>query len=206
MTRAVIFDIGNVLLRWDPRLLYRQLLADDAAIDAFFAEVGFDAWNLEFDRGTAWDAGVAAHSDRHPHRAELLRAFHERWHETVPGLIDETVAIVAALAAEGVPLYAITNFSADKWDESVVRYPVLGRSFHDVVVSGRERLLKPDPAIYTLCLRRNGLEAADCVFVDDSPKNVAGAAAVGIDAILFTDPPALRAALGRRGLLPAESA
>ena len=98
-----------------------------------------------------------------------------------------------------MPLYGITNFAGPKWRETRARYPFLGL-FRDVVVSGDERLLKPDPAIFRLCLDRNGLAAADCVFVDDSPANVAGAAAVGIDAIRFTDPEALAAELGRRGL------
>ena len=190
---AVIFDIGNVLIRWDVRLLYRQLLPDDAAIDAFLAEVGFHAWNLEFDRGADWDAGVAALSARHPRHAALIAAFHARWHETVPGAIAGSVAILEALAAAGVPLFAITNFSAPKWEETVARFPFLGTAFRDVVVSGREGVLKPDPAIYRLCLARNGLDPARAIFIDDSAANVAGAAAVGLDAICFTGPEALGA-------------
>lgn len=197
--RAVIFDVGNVLLRWDARALYRQLLPDEAAIDAFFAETGFHDWNLGFDGGADWDEGVAAHSVRFPHRAGLLGAFHDRWHETVLGPIEGSVAILEALEAEGVPLYAITNFAWPKWQEARARFGFLGR-FRDAVVSGRERMLKPDPAIYRLCLERNGLAAADCVFVDDSAANVAGAAAVGIDAIRFTTPEALGEELRRRGL------
>lgn len=197
--RAVIFDVGNVLLSWDARALYRQLLPDEAAIDAFFAEIGFHDWNLGFDRGADWDEGVAAHAARFPHHAELVRAFHQRWHETVLGPIDGTVAILEALDADRVPLYAITNFAWPKWQESRARFGFLGR-FRDVVVSGQERMLKPDPAIYRLCLERNGLAAADCVFVDDSAANVAGAAAVGIDAIRFTTPEALGDELRRRGL------
>ena len=204
---AVIFDIGNVLIRWDVRLLYRQLLPDDAAIDAFLAEVGFHAWNLELDRGADWDEGVATLSARHPRHTALIRAFHDRWQETVPGAIDGSVAILAALAAAGTPLYAITNFSARKWDESAARFPFLAESFRDVVVSGREGVLKPDPAIYRLCLERNRLDPAACLFVDDSEANVAGAAALGIDTIRFTDPEALGAELTRRGLPgPADTA
>ncbi len=197
--RAVIFDVGNVLIRWDARLLYRTLLPDEAAIDAFFAEVDFAAWNLEFDRGRGWEEGVAELAARHPHRAALLRAFHDRWQDTVPGAIDGSVAILESLAAAAVPLYAITNFSAEKWLETRARFPFLGR-FRDAVVSGDEGLVKPDPAIFRLCLARNGLAAADCIFIDDSGPNVAGAAALGIDAIRFTSPEALRADLGRRGL------
>jgi 2-haloacid dehalogenase len=199
MPKAVIFDIGNVLLEWDARALYRRLLPDEAAIDAFFAETGFHDWNLDFDRGVDWDEGVAAHSARFPHRAALLAAFHERWHETVVGPIAGSVAILETLDAAGVPLYAITNFSGAKWEESRGRHGFLGR-FRDVVVSGHERMVKPDPAIYRLCLDRNGLRAAECVFVDDNAANVEGARAVGIDAIRFTGPEALAGELERRGL------
>jgi 2-haloacid dehalogenase len=205
-TPAVIFDIGNVLIRWDVHLLYRQLLPDDAAIDAFLDEIGFHAWNREFDRGADWDAGVAALSARHLHHAPLIAAFHERWQETVPGAIDGSVAILEALAAAGVPLFAITNFAAPKWEETVARFPFLGTAFRDVVVSGREGLLKPDPAIYRLCLARNGLDPARALFIDDSPANVAGAAAVGLEAIRFTGPEDLRAELARRGLIAADGA
>ena len=204
---ALIFDIGNVLIRWDARLLYRQLLPDEAAIDAFFAEIGFHAWNVEFDRGTPWDEGVAALAARHPHRAELIAAFHRRWQETVPGPVEGAPELLAELAAAGVPLYAITNFSGAKFAETRERFPFLA-AFRDVVVSGDEKLLKPDPEIYRLCLERNRLEAARSVFVDDSAANIAGAAALGIDAIHFTSVPELRRALARRGFLtpPAESA
>ncbi len=200
MQRAVIFDVGNVLIRWDARLLYRRLLPDEVAVEAFFDEIGFSAWNLEFDRGRGWDEGVAALSRRHPHRADLIGAFHHRWHETVPGAIEGSVAILQALVGTGHPVYAITNFSGDKWTESVRRFPFLGQ-FRDVVVSGEEGLVKPDPAIYRLCLARNGLAAGDCIFVDDSAANVEGAQAVGIDAIRFTTPADLDLELARRGVM-----
>jgi 2-haloacid dehalogenase len=203
---AAIFDIGNVLIRWDPRLLYRRLLPDDAAIDAFLAEVAFHDWNLELDRGADWDEVVATLSARHPHHAALIAAFHHRWPETVPGAIDGSVAILDELAAAGVALYAITNFSLPKWELTLARFPFLAAAFRDVVVSGRERLVKPDPAIFRLLLDRNGLDAADCIFVDDSARNVAAAAALGLEAILFTGPEPLRAELARRGLLaPADT-
>ena len=198
---AVIFDVGNVLIRWDARLLYRQLLPDDAAIESFFAEVGFMDWNLAFDRGGDWDEGVATLSARHPHRAELIAAFHTRWQETVPGTVEGAEALLADLGAAGVPLFAITNFAGPKWAESVERFPFLAASFRDVVVSGHEGVVKPDPEIFRRCLDRNGLAAAACVFVDDSAANVAGAAAVGLDAIRFTSVEALRPELAERGLL-----
>ncbi len=203
---AVIFDVGNVLIRWDARLLYRQLLPDEAAIDAFFAEIGFDAWNLEFDRGLAWDDGVAALSARHPHRSALIRAFHDRWHETVPGPVEGAPELLAELAAAATPVYAITNFSSAKWVETRDRFPFLASSFRDVVVSGDEGITKPDPEIYRRCLARNSLDAERAIFIDDSAANVAAAAALGIDAIHFTSTGELRAALTRRGVLREETA
>ena len=204
---AVIFDVGNVLIRWDARLLYRSLLPDEAAIDAFFDEVGFHDWNVAFDRGTPWDEGVAERSARHPHRADLLAAFHHRWHDTVPGPVEGMPELLADLDAAGVPLYAITNFSGEKWAETQARFPFLTNTFRDVVVSGHEGMLKPEPGIYRRCLDRNGLEAGRSVFIDDSAANVAGAAALGIDALHFTSASALAAALAARGLLtPRDSA
>jgi 2-haloacid dehalogenase len=201
MTKAVIFDIGAVLIDWNPKYLYSKLLTDDAAIDAFLAEIGFHDWNRALDGGGLWGPAIAELAGRFPHHRELIEAAHTRWHEMLPGAIDGTVDILEQLAAKGVPLYAITNYSTEKWLETKARFPFFAH-FRDIVVSGDERLLKPDPAIYRLCLDRNGLEAGSCVFIDDSPKNVAGAASVGIDAILFETPQKLAADLTARSLLP----
>ncbi len=201
MTRTVIFDIGNVLIHWDIRRLYRQFLPDDAEIDRFLHEVDWFAWNQELDRGGRWDERVAELSARHPHRRALIEAAHHRWHDAVAGDILGSVEILAGLRAAEVPLYAITNFSAEKWAEVRERFGFLGESFRDVLVSAHEWLVKPDPAIYQLCLERNGLAASDCVFIDDSPANVAAANALGIDGVLFTDPDTLRRDLGERGVV-----
>ncbi|MHA1529666.1 MAG: HAD family hydrolase [Alphaproteobacteria bacterium] len=199
MSRTVIFDVGGVLIRWDIRLVYRQLLPDEAAIDAFLDETGWHDWNLELDRGGRWDAAIAALSARFPHYRALIEAAHERWHVSVPGAIEGTVEILDALHDAGTPLYAITNFSVEKWHQTQERFPFLKARFRDVVVSGEERRIKPDPAIYRVCLERNGLAPRDCIFIDDSPRNVAAADALGIDGILFTDPETLRRDLGERG-------
>ena len=198
---AIIYDIGNVLIRWDVRLLYRQLLPDEAAIDAFLAETGFHAWNLELDRGLPWNEAVAAQTALFPHHATLIAAFHHRWHDTVPGPVEGAPELLADLAAAGVPLYAITNFSSEKFAETTRRFPFLANAFRDVVVSGDEGVVKPDPEIYRRCLARNGLAAERAIFIDDSLPNVAAAAALGIDAIPFTTTAALRDQLARRGLL-----
>src|SRR5262245_16953490 len=165
MTRAVIFDIGQVLVEWNPTHLYSKLLPDQTAIDAFLDEIGFREWNLALDGGGRWDIAVAELSSRFPHRKTLIEAAHHRWHEMVPGVLDGSVTILEQLSDKGVPLYAITNFSAEKFTETRARFAFFSH-FRDIVVSGDEWLLKPDPAIYRLCLERNGLEANRSVFID----------------------------------------
>ena len=196
---TVVFDVGNVLIRWDPRHLYRKLFAAEAEMERFLAEVCTDAWNLEQDRGRTWAEAIAERVPLFPQHEALIRAYSERWHEMVPGEVEGSVAILDGLRAAGVPLYAITNFSTEKFAEAQARFPFL-RGFRDVVVSGVERLLKPDPAIYRVLLDRNGLEAGRCLFIDDSEKNVRGAEAVGMRAHHFRDAPTLAAALRELGL------
>lgn len=201
MTRAVIFDIGGVLIDWNPAHLYAKLLPDAAAIQAYLDEIGFHDWNLALDAGGRWDPAIAELVARHPHRKDLIEAAHLRWHEMLPGAIDDTVVILEQLSARGVPLYAITNYSSEKWIETFERFPFF-RHFRDIVVSGDERIMKPDPAIFQLCLERNGLEAQSCVFIDDVPRNIAAATSVGLDAILFETPQKLAEDLTARGFLP----
>ena len=157
-------------------------------------------WNLEQDRGRSFAAAVREATARFPEHGEAIAAYDLRWHETVLGPIDGTVEILEDLRQRGTPLYAITNFNQDKFRETLERFAFLG-VFRDIVVSGDERILKPDPAIYRLLLDRNGLAASSCVFIDDSGKNVRGAEAVGMKAIHFTTPDALRTELAGMGLL-----
>ncbi len=200
MARIVVFDVGNVLLSWDPHVPYRGRFPDEASIAAFFEEIGFYAWNLENDRGRPWDQAVAELSAEFPQHAELIALAHREWAAGVRGPIAGTVEILRRLKSAGVPLYAITNFSSEKWRETLPRFEFLRESFLDVVVSGDEKMVKPDPRIYELLLKRNGLKAEDCVFVDDSLVNVEGARAVGLQAIRFQSPEALERELRALGL------
>ena len=196
----VVFDIGNVLVHWEPRALYRKFFATEDEVEWFLANVCNHDWNLEQDRGRSFADAVIEATARFPEHADAIAAYDLRWHETVLGPIDGSVAILEELKARGTPLYAITNFNQDKFRETVARFPFL-RLFRDIVVSGDERVVKPDPAIYRLLMERNGLAAEACVFIDDSLKNVLGAKAVGMKAIHFTGPDALRTELAGLVLL-----
>lgn len=196
-TPTVVFDVGNVLLRWDARLIYRSLIPESERLDWFMQNICTGAWNLEQDRGRSWEEGVALLVEQHPEWEREIRAFDESWHDSVPHTIADSVAVLEELKGQGEKVYAITNFSREKWAECLIRFPFL-QSFDGVVVSAHERLLKPDPAIYEVLLARYGLKAGDCIFVDDSEKNVVGARKIGMRAVHFVEPIDLRAEL--RGL------
>ena len=196
----VVFDIGNVLLHWDPRALYRKIFATEDEVEWFLANVCTSEWNLEQDRGRSFAEAVAEATARHPAHAAAIAAYDTRWHETLTHAIDGSVSILDELKGRGTPLYAITNWHQTKFRETRERYPFLGH-FRDIVVSGDERVLKPDPAIFHLLLDRNGLAAEDCLFIDDNVHNVEGARAVGMQAHHFTTPEMLRAELVRLGVL-----
>jgi len=196
----VIFDLGMVLIKWDPRLLYRKIFDDEAKVEWFLANVCNHDWNLEQDRGRTFSEAVKLLTVEHPTYAEEIAAYDTRWHETIPGTIDGSVDILESLHKKNVPLYAITNWNHDKFRETKLRFPFLNL-FRDIVVSGDEKLIKPDPAIYELCLKRNNLLASECLFIDDSEKNVCGAEAVGMKAHHFTTPERLKAELKKLGVV-----
>lgn len=195
-----VFDVGAVLIDWNPRYLYRKLFDDEAAMETFLATVCTPAWNLEMDAGRPWDEGIAELVARFPDQAPLIRAFRDRWPEMVSGPLDDTVDILAALKAAGRPLYAITNFSAEKFAYERARRPFFAW-FDGIVVSGEIGCIKPAPEIYHRLLDTHGLEAADCLFIDDTPANVEGARAVGMHVHHFIGAAGLREALEACGML-----
>lgn len=194
----IVFDIGNVLLRWDPRNLYRRVFEDEAEMEWFLENVCTHDWNVEQDRGRDWDEAVALLAKEHPGHEPQIRAFHERWSETVSGVFEDNVALLERVREARIPNYCITNFSSPKLALAKERFPFLA-GFDGIIVSGDERLLKPDPAIYRLLLDRYGLMADDCVFIDDSRANVEGAARVGMHTIHYAEPMDLTAELRRLG-------
>ena len=204
--RAIIFDVGKVLLHWDLHELYDPMFGGREATEAFLAETALLEWNVRFDAGLPFEEGIAQLVERFPHHATALEAFHTRWLETVPHAIHGTVDIVERLKRAGVPLYAITNFAADKWEIARERYEFLGTSFIDVIVSGQEGIVKPEAEIFHRLLSRNGLSADRCIFIDDSAANITAASALGFDALHFSTPETLEIDLHERGLLARENA
>jgi 2-haloacid dehalogenase len=199
---TVVFDLGGVLIDWDPRYLYRKLfLEDEAAMERFLAEVCTGAWNLQQDAGRTWAEATALLKARHPTQAAMIDAFHLRWSEMIAGAIGDTVAILRELKEAETPLYALTNWSYETFPLALERFDFM-RWFQDIVVSGQEKLVKPDPRIYRLLLERHGLQAENVVFIDDNPRNAAAAIALGMHGIHFTNAAALRHELASLGLLP----
>lgn len=196
----VIFDLGKVLIDWDPRHVYRKYFKDEEKMEWFLSTVCSNEWNLEQDRGRTFADAVKIATAVHPNYVAEIKAYDAEWHEMVPGAIVGSVDILEELHRKSVPLYAITNWNQDKFRETRLRFPFL-ELFRDIVVSGDEKLIKPDAAIYELCLKRNDLKASDSFFIDDSLKNVKGAEAVGMKAHHFSSPAKLRTELKQLGLL-----
>ena len=194
-----VFDIGGVLLDWNPRYLYRTLFDDEAEMEAFLATVCSPEWNRRMDGGMTLAEGVGELLPRFPDQAEMIRAYRDRWIEMIPAALDDTVSILEELREAGHRLFAITNFAAETFDLTRRQWPFLAH-FEDIVVSGEIRALKPGPDIYRTLLERNGLTAGDCLFIDDVQENVDGAIAVGMHAVRFTDAETLRSDLRDHGL------
>jgi len=196
----VIFDLGGVLITWDPRPAIARVVGDEEAT-RFLSDKGFDfpTWNYQQDAGRSWDQAEAVAVRSHPHWAEAIRAYRVNFRESMTGAIEDTVQIVRELHGAGIPLYALTNWSAELFPEALIRYGFLDL-FKDIIVSGDEGVAKPDPEIFDILEKRIGQPLDGCIFVDDSPANITAAAQAGLDAIHFTDTGHLRHDLLVRGL------
>ena len=200
---TAIFDLGAVLIDWDPRYVYRDLFpGDEAAMEAFLADVTSSTWNHQMDAGRPWADAIAELVGLHPERRDLIEAYWTRWPDMLRGEIPGTVAILRELRDAGVGLYALTNWSAETFPIARQRFDFLGW-FAGIVVSGEEGLAKPDPGIYRILLERYAIDPATALFVDDRQENVAAAQVEGMDGVVFTSPPTLRDDLVARGLLRA---
>lgn len=202
MTRisAVVFDVGNVLFQWDVARFFEKLIDDRKQLDWFLANVVTPAWHFEHDAGKPLAQMRAERVAEFPDYADLIDAYITRFNETIPGPVAGSLEIVEALTSRDVPLFAITNFGAEFWDAFHPTQPIFGH-FKDIIVSGREKLVKPDPAIYRLALARFGLKRGQAIFIDDSLPNVHSAQANGFAGHHFADAAGLRQRLEQLGLL-----
>ena len=198
--RSVVFDVGGVLYDWHPRHLYKKLIDDPDRLDWFLANVVTLEWHFQHDEGRPCAETTAELIERFPAYRDLIAVYDERWLETVPGPIPGMLELVGELAARQVPLYAITNFSHEFWPRFKATAPVFA-PFRDIVVSGAERLVKPDPRIFDLARRRFGVAPGDALFIDDRADNVAAAEAAGFVGHVFDGADRLRRRLVELGLL-----
>jgi len=197
---AVVFDVGRVLVQWDMRHLFAKLIDDPAELDWFLANVVTEAWHFTHDAGAELDEMVAGLKAKHPAYSAHIDAYATRFAETIPGPVAGTAELVERLAAQGVPLYALTNFAAPFFREFRAATPVMAH-FRDIVVSGDEKCVKPDARIYEIAERRFGHPPETLLFIDDNAANITAAAARGWQTHLFVDAQTLEADLGARGLL-----
>jgi len=197
----VVFDLGGVLIDWDPRHLYRQLFDDPDEMESFLAAVTTAEWNAHQDAGRPWLEAIRLLVAEHPQRRELIEAFHRRWPEMLAGEIPGTVDVLAELRAAGVRLVALSNWSAEMFPFARERFDFLAW-FEGIVISGDVGVNKPDPRIFEHLVERFRIEPAASAFIDDSPANAAAASALGFRALRFTDAAALRLELVQLGLLP----
>lgn len=197
----VVFDIGNVLIEWNPENLYRKLIPNDDERHEFLTTVCTPDWNVQQDLGRTWTEAVEILSREFPEKTELIRAYADRWHEMVPGPVRGTEVLLSELKANKTPLYAITNFSSEKFVEAQDRFPFLKTSFLDIVVSAEERMLKPDVRIYQILIDRNDLAPERSLFIDDSLPNVETARRLGMTAHHFKNAAGLERELAALDLI-----
>ena len=200
MIEAVVFDVGRVLYRWQLSALFDAIIDDPAERAFVLSHVVTEDWHFEHDRGRPLSAMVPERKALFPDHAHWIDAYAARFNETIPGPVEGSHAIVHDLAAQGVPLYAITNFGSEFWDGFRPTAPIFDL-FEDIVVSGKERLAKPDPEIFRLSARRFGRDPGEMFFIDDNAANVEAARESGWHAHHFADADTLRADLVARGLL-----
>ncbi|MBL0923185.1 MAG: HAD family phosphatase [Sphingomonadaceae bacterium] len=198
---TVVFDVGKVLFEWDLRHLFAKLIDDPQEVEWFVANVVTPQWHFQHDAGRPLSDMLPERIAEFPEHAALINAYAMRFNETIPGPVDGSLEIVGELAERGVPLFAITNFGAEFWDMFRPTQPIFDH-FGDIVVSGVEKMMKPDPAIYALALARFGLRPGEAIFIDDNLANVEAARANGFHGHHFKNSVTLRRELVALNILP----
>ena len=199
--KAIIFDYGNVLIDWNPRNVYRRYFPDDReGMERFLQEINFMEWNALQDRGRPFEEGVAILSEQFPQYADLIRAYHENWLESIGEAFTGTVEILKRLKWAGYPLYGFSNWSAETFPLIRAQHDFFDL-FDDMVISGAVGFVKPEPEIYQIMLEKVGRPAQECLFIDDSLPNIQQANTIGFATIHFQSPAQLEEDLKQLGLL-----
>ncbi len=197
---AIVFDLGGVLFDWNPKYLYRKIFSNKTKMDYFLTHICSQEWNEQMDAGKPFADAIAEQSALTPQYAPYIAAYFDRWDEMIGGAISDTVEILAELKAGGAYLCALSNWSAETYPKVQANYPFLGW-FEQVVLSGEEKVIKPNPKIYQILLQRIKRAAEDCLFIDDSAPNITAAKKLGFQTIHFHNPAQTARELQQMGLL-----
>ena len=198
--KDIIFDFGGVLIDWNPRYLYRKIFQTEKEVEWFLDNVCTSQWNTQQDAGRTFEEGISLLENKFPEYAFAIRFYYTRWEEMLGGEIAATVQILHELKKRGYRIFGLTNWPAQTFAIAQRRFDFL-KEFDGIVVSGQEKLVKPDPQIYARLLERYNLRAPNCLFIDDNQANISKAADLGFETVLFTSPDDLRRILTARGLL-----
>jgi 2-haloacid dehalogenase len=199
--RVVIFDLGGVVIDWNPRYLYRKLFnGDETAMESFLATVCTSSWNEQQDAGRSFAEGCDGLKRLHPDKAELIDAWFQRYGEMLGGAIPGTVEILRELRSRSVPIYALSNWSAETFPRALDRFECLSW-FNGVLLSGEAKVLKPDRRIFEIFLDTFRIEPSRAIYIDDRSENVEAAIELGMRGVVFRDSRALRGELTRTGLI-----
>jgi 2-haloacid dehalogenase len=198
---TVVFDLGGVLIDWDPRYLYRKIFQNrQADMDFFLSQVCHQQWNELQDAGRSFAEAIQERSQKFPAYQEQIEAYYQRWDEMLGGEVDGVAAILQEIQSRGYPTYALSNWSAETFHHAQKRFDFL-RTFESMVISGRINMIKPHPQIYHHLLQKYALKASQCVFIDDNKANIQAAQEIGFEAIHFTSGHSLRHELTSLGIL-----
>lgn len=199
--KAIIFDFGNVLIEWEPRLVYRKYFPNNPeGMERFLSEINFMEWNAHQDKGRAFKEGVADLSKRFPHYARLIQAYHDHWMDSIGEANWGTVEIARQLKRMGYPLYGLSNWSAETFPYARQKYDFFDL-FDDIVISGAVGFIKPEPEIYLIMLEKIGRPAQECLFIDDSLPNLRQANKMGFHTIHFQTSDKMKTDLENLGIL-----
>lgn len=197
--KTIVFDLGGVLIDWNPRHLYRKIFKSEEEMEWFLSNICTYEWNVQQDAGRLFSVATAELTARHPEYSDKIALYYSRWEEMLGGEIGDTVKLFYELKSMGIPLYALTNWSHEAFPVAFERYGFL-KDFEGIVVSGYEKCMKPDPALYRILIERYDIRPEDSVYIDDNEKNADAAAQLGFHAIHFSSPGQLRDELKNLGL------